>query len=89
MGRQPRLSHAGVRCGPAYPLACRRCPQNVLLLPGLQSGDWTAPDHLYAVMVPKITPAVCRDVYASQGFDVDDTMICAGVGGKDSCQVKK
>lgn len=42
-----------------------------------------------AVMVPSLPLEVCRQVYATREMYVDETMICAGVGGKDSCQVSK
>ncbi|KAJ1531502.1 hypothetical protein ONE63_000177 [Megalurothrips usitatus] len=52
----------------------------------LHSGDYLVPEHLMAVMVPVVPLDVCRQVYATQSLFVDDTMLCAGVGGKDSCQ---
>lgn len=52
----------------------------------LHSGDWDSPVDLYAVMLPSVPLDVCKQVYDSRGDLVDETMICAGVGGKDSCQ---
>ncbi|KAK3925614.1 Trypsin-2 [Frankliniella fusca] len=52
----------------------------------LHSGDFGLPTDLYAVMVPSMPLDVCKQVYDAQGDLVDETMICAGIGGKDSCQ---
>ncbi|XP_034255279.1 trypsin-like [Thrips palmi] len=45
-----------------------------------------APDHLLAVMLPNLPLEVCKGLYATRNLLVDDTMICAGFGGKDSCK---
>lgn len=53
-----------------------------------QPGDWEGPTHLYAVQVPYVPRATCKISYEWRGKLVDDSMICAGVAGKDSCQVR-
>ncbi|XP_034244959.1 trypsin-3-like [Thrips palmi] len=52
----------------------------------LHSGDWEGPTQLYAVLVPYVPRATCRVSYGWLGKVVDDSMICAGVSGKDTCQ---
>lgn len=49
--------------------------------------DYYGPDGLYAVTVPYVPRALCKLAYATRNKIIDDSMICAGVSGKDSCQV--
>jgi len=41
------------------------------------------PDELHKVTVPLVDNAACEGSY---GSDIDQSMICAGIAGKDSCQ---
>jgi trypsin len=53
---------------------------------GALSEGGSSPTTLYKVTVPLVTNAVCNSNYNPNGYQIDDTMICAGEGGKDSCQ---
>jgi len=46
------------------------------------------PAELRTVTVPIVSDAVCNERYNGAGYDIYDSMICAGIeeGGKDSCQ---
>lgn len=57
--------------------------QNVISQPS----EYNGPDGLYAVVIPYIPKSVCKLAYAARHKTIDDSMICAGVAGKDSCQV--
>lgn len=86
-----RLELDGDRAKPTQLVSVNAAPAagKLLTVSGwgtLHSGDYTSPEDLYAVMVPAIPLDVCKQVYAAQGRHVDETMMCAGVGGKDSCQ---
>ncbi|CAG0907275.1 unnamed protein product [Cyprideis torosa] len=43
-------------------------------------------DELLQVTVPFVDDEACNDYYSSSGYDIADSMICAGEAGKDSCQ---
>jgi hypothetical protein len=53
----------------------------------LQYEDYYLPNSLYAVNLPYVPRSICQVAYASRAHLIDETMICAGVGGRDSCQV--
>ncbi len=53
----------------------------------LESGG-SSPDELMAVEVPIVGDDECNADYRPYGGIDPDTMICAGVKGKDSCQVR-
>lgn len=52
----------------------------------LSAGGWNTPDTLQAVDVPAVPRAACSAAYGARGYSILNSMICAGVGGKDSCQ---
>lgn len=54
----------------------------------LSSGAISLPNKLHKVTVPVISDENCGQDYAESGYDIADSMICAGLpqGGKDSCQ---
>jgi len=54
----------------------------------LNEGGFSLPNVLHKVTVPVVGDAECNDAYASSGYGIADSMICAGLpdGGKDSCQ---
>jgi trypsin len=45
-----------------------------------------SPSVLYKVTVPMVTTSSCKNSYGSS--EILTGMICAGTGGKDSCQGK-
>ncbi|XP_063703812.1 trypsin 5G1-like [Culicoides brevitarsis] len=51
---------------------------------GALSSGGSSPNNLYEVAVPTVNQQVCANAYGSSS--ITNTMICAGVGGKDSCQ---
>merc|ERR1712018_92868 len=51
----------------------------------LHSGDFQLPDKLQKVTVPVVGDATCNENYKPL-YHITDSMICAGVEGKDSCQ---
>ncbi|KAE8751721.1 hypothetical protein FOCC_FOCC001569 [Frankliniella occidentalis] len=52
----------------------------------MNSYDYDGPSGLRAVSLPYVPRSTCRISYESQGEKIDDSMICAGISGKDSCQ---
>jgi trypsin len=46
----------------------------------------SSPDVLNKVVVPIVSRQVCNEAYNPNGYDITESMICAGVAGKDSCQ---
>lgn len=51
----------------------------------LHSGDFRLPDKLQKVTVPCVGDTTCNENYNPR-YHITDSMICAGVEGKDSCQ---
>jgi len=54
----------------------------------LNEGGFSLPNVLHKVTVPVVSDEDCNEDYASSGYAITDSMICAGLpeGGKDSCQ---
>nr|QYL00115.1 serine protease [Frankliniella occidentalis] len=47
--------------------------------------DWDGPSDLRAVSLPYVPRSTCRISYEDRGRVIDESMICAGMSGKDSC----
>merc|ERR1711874_229718 len=54
----------------------------------LNEGGFGLPNVLHKVTVPVVSDEDCNEAYNANGYEVADSMICAGLpeGGKDSCQ---
>ncbi|XP_063705348.1 trypsin-3-like [Culicoides brevitarsis] len=51
---------------------------------GALASGGSSPMYLYQVAVPTVNQQVCANAYGASS--ITNTMICAGLGGKDSCQ---
>lgn len=51
-----------------------------------QEGGLLPAPTLRKAEIPIVNTTVCEEDYASESYGVTETMICAGVKGKDSCQ---
>lgn len=83
------LDDVSTRATRLVPVGKALTPGQLLTISGwgrLKATGADYPDQLLAVMVPALPLDVCKGLYATRNLLVDDTMICAGFGGKDSCK---
>lgn len=76
-----------------YVAYSRLAPRNFTASGDLTVIGWGAltegggsPTKVHKVDVPHVTNEECGKKYEAAGYGIDDSMICAGVAGKDSCQ---